>query len=218
MDLNNINITANMFFELSQILNNNEDYVKKYIISNKNDLFDEKRINFYYILFKYMLKCQLYIYHIPFLLESRKNILKIIKYNLKEIQIKDIKDNYNKFEYIIDFFTDSKYYLKYLESIISNEEQNAANKSIKNNSLNVSSQISKRNDSTYPKTISSDTEDDYIIIKFEKIIKEFDKKNNHVNFIKELSNGDFIIGAPNDNLYIYDENFRFIKNIFRNSK
>ena len=179
-----------------------------------------KKINFYYILFKYILKYQIYIYQIPFLLKSRKNILELIKSNLKEIKNKDIKDIYNKFEYIIDFFTDSKYYKKYIEFNISNEEQNESKNYIKNNNLSISSQISRGNISTIPKSqkkslnSSSDSENDYITIKFEKIIKEFDKRYNRVNFIEELSNGSFIIGAPNDNLYIYDENFKFKKKIY----
>ena len=217
MDIKNIDITKNMYDGLSQVLNNKENYTNKYAISNINDLLDENKIYFYFILFKYILKCPIYIYHIPFLLESKKNILKSIKTN--SIQFKGIKDIVDKFEYIIDFFTDSIYYKKkYINFIISNEEQNEVNKPIKNNNVSVSSQVSG---STYTKTnqkksitISSDNEDDYFCIKFEKLIKKFDKKYNQVKFIKELSNGSFIIGAPNDNLYIYDKNFDFQKKIY----
>ena len=50
MGIKNINITKIMYDELSKILNNNEDYVKKYIISDINDLFDEKNKFLLYII------------------------------------------------------------------------------------------------------------------------------------------------------------------------
>ena len=58
LDLENINITKNMFEKLSIILNKNEYY----ILNSYEDLNNEKKINFYYILFKYILKEPLYIY------------------------------------------------------------------------------------------------------------------------------------------------------------
>ena len=50
-------------------------------------------------------------------------------------------------------------------------------------------------------------------MKCENIIKFGLNQYNCINFIKEISNGDFIIGAPNDNLYIYDKNMNLIKKI-----
>ena len=49
-----------MFDELSKTLNINEDYIKKYIIKEINDLDNDNIINFYYILFKYILKKKKY--------------------------------------------------------------------------------------------------------------------------------------------------------------
>ena len=81
LDLENINITKTIFEELSKTLNINEDYIKKYIIKEIKDLFNDNIINFYYILFKYILKNPIYIYNIPLLLEKRKNIIKLKKTN-----------------------------------------------------------------------------------------------------------------------------------------
>ena len=227
MDIENINITKTIYDEIYKNLNiNNNYYITKYKILELKDLLNEKNINFYYILFKYILKNTFYIYQIPFLLESRKNILKTIKTNLDNISNTFIKDNYNKFKYIIDFFTDLKYYEKYVDSIISNTEQNEPIKSLKNNNLSISSQTSKGNISTKIKTdknkkqnlnnlnILPDSEDMYKILKYEKVINNFPQsKYNFLRFIKELSNGYFIIGAPGDVFYIYDQNFIYKKQI-----
>ena len=75
LELEKITIRKTMFEEIKKILNKNEDYYK---ISNINHLFDEKKINFYYILLKYILKNSLYIYHITLLSESAKKIKSLI--------------------------------------------------------------------------------------------------------------------------------------------
>ena len=99
LDFENINITKTMFEELANILKSDNDYMKQNIIFDKYNLFDKGIIDFYYILSKYILKKKFYIYQIPFLIETRKKIIKIIKENI-------IKENDEKFKYIINFFTD----------------------------------------------------------------------------------------------------------------
>ena len=75
LDLENIDITIKMFDKISEILDSD-----KYYIINKlekaEDLYDEKKINFYYILFKYILKNSIYIYKNFSLMKSRKALLK----------------------------------------------------------------------------------------------------------------------------------------------
>ena len=111
LDLENIYITQTMYNGISELLNSNEDYINDYLINNKEDLFNEKKINFYYILLKYILKSSIYIYQIPFLNVTRKNILKIIKSKEDLNFIINIKDyNKYKFIYIIKTFLDSEYY------------------------------------------------------------------------------------------------------------
>ena len=99
LDFENIHITKTMFEELTNILKSDNDYMKQYIIFDKYNLLDKGIIDFYYILSKYILKKKFYIYQIPFLVETRKKIIKIIKENI-------IKENEEKFKYIINFFTD----------------------------------------------------------------------------------------------------------------
>ena len=80
LDLESIKITNIMFDNLKIFFNKKEaDLKKKYGISSKNDLSDKTKINFYYFLFRYILKNPLYIYQIPFLLKNRKNIKSMIK-------------------------------------------------------------------------------------------------------------------------------------------
>ena len=120
MDLKKINITENIFQNLLVIFNDKKNYVQKYMITNIDDLYDNKKINFYYILFKYLFKNSVYIYNVSFLFQNRKTILKIIKSNSGKFQIlnKNINtDMKKKLEYVIKTFCDSNYYcIKYLGS------------------------------------------------------------------------------------------------------
>ena len=119
LDLESIDIIKIIFEELLSNLNNNEMYIKNYLISNINDLNNHKKINFNYILLKYLLKDPIYIYQIPCLLKTRNNIIKLIKNDLEKIiLLKDDKNIKLRIEYIIEIFTDLKYYfLKYIEYI-----------------------------------------------------------------------------------------------------
>ena len=94
LGLESINITNTIFNELSNILDKNKDYMKEYIIREYEDLFNIKLMTFYYFLMKYILKCNVYIYKIPFLLETRNNIKKLIRDNLEKFcdSIKNIKN------------------------------------------------------------------------------------------------------------------------------
>ena len=55
LDLENINITLSMLNEIS-ILFSNESFINEYKLNTFDDLFDSKKVDFYYILFKYILK------------------------------------------------------------------------------------------------------------------------------------------------------------------
>ena len=82
LDLENIYITENIYKELSKFFNNQNnqnDYINKYTIDKIDDCLDEVKINFYYILFKYILKSTIYIFGIKFLFNNYKNFYKKIK-------------------------------------------------------------------------------------------------------------------------------------------
>ena len=105
LELEKIDITNFIFKEISKMLSKDKNIIEKRII-NINDLYNKDKIEFYYILQKYILKNPCYIYQIPFLLDTRKFILKNIK------SIKFVNINKEKLEYLIDIFTGSKYYFE----------------------------------------------------------------------------------------------------------
>ena len=111
LDLENIEITMKMFDELVKFFDeeqNNE--INKYNISEAKDLYDEKNINFYYNLFKYILKNNCDALKINFLIKLKENISKIFS---KETEgLSELKQYYKKsqrFQYILDFL-DSNYF------------------------------------------------------------------------------------------------------------
>ena len=77
LDMENIHLSNGMFGKLSEILN--ESNLENYTISSKEDLYDEKKINFYNILFKYVLKNTFFVYRNDFLLKTRKIILELLQ-------------------------------------------------------------------------------------------------------------------------------------------
>ena len=95
MCVESIDITNIIFNEIKYILDNNEDIKKKYIISNCEDLLDDNKINFYYILLKYILKESNLIYKIKYLIKSEEYIKNLINSNNFVINIFDKKQDLN---------------------------------------------------------------------------------------------------------------------------
>ena len=178
IDIENINITKNMLDELSTTLNINEDYINKYLIIEKSDLQDERNINFYYILFKYILKSQIYIYQIPFLLELRKNILKIIELDKITRNQNNSNEMDKKLEYIIKFISDSEFYINNIEynsliSILSNnQESDSSSLSITNSKLSINNYFSKMNNNENIKKINENQNNFYFSYKSSQDISE----------------------------------------------
>ena len=134
IELESIIFTKLMLDELTKILIIEKEYIKKYKINNFDDIFDKKKIYFYYNLIKYILKQSTYIYQIPFLLETRTKILNLIKNNLGKLST-FIKKNDYQIEYILkQIIGDNsyKYYYEESESIIkNNQSHNSSQKSNK---------------------------------------------------------------------------------------
>ena len=79
MDLKNIELTEGMFNELLTIFKNNEEYTNEFKFLNIDDLFNPKKLNFYYAIFQYIFKQSIYIYNFNFLSKARNDFLKILK-------------------------------------------------------------------------------------------------------------------------------------------
>ena len=111
LDFGNIDINKNMFEELKNILDD-EMYIKDYKMNEIQDFFVEIKVNFYYMLTKYIFKNSFFIYNIPLLYNTRNTIIKIIKTQKKELLTYNIKniDLLKKINYIFKFILDSNYY------------------------------------------------------------------------------------------------------------
>ena len=85
LDLENIDIPFmeydHLFEKIREVMDINNDYIKKYIINDSEDLKNPEKIYFFYILLKFFYKSNLYIYHIPLLLQVSNTIINIIKSN-----------------------------------------------------------------------------------------------------------------------------------------
>ena len=124
LKLEKIHITKLMVAELAKVLNSNNDFIKCYLITKIEDLFNIKIINFYYFLIKYIFKNSYYYFYIPILLNIRNIIIFIIRNNLNSLcyfKLKYEKDTelIERVDYIIKMITDNEYYyIKYNKNFI----------------------------------------------------------------------------------------------------
>ena len=98
-----------MFEKIKSVLNEEEN-INKYMISEE-DLDNDKKINLYYILLKYIFKEKIYIYQIALLLKARKSIIKLLKSKNNFLENLN-EDNKERLEDIIKIIIDSEYYKK----------------------------------------------------------------------------------------------------------
>ena len=105
LDIQNIELTKEMFNALQKEFNDysNKEYIAYYKITNEENLLNEKCINFYYILFKYVFKMPFYIYKIQFFLDVQESIKNIIRNNGKILSSIELKKNEEKRNYILIF-------------------------------------------------------------------------------------------------------------------
>ena len=135
LDLENIDINQNMLGELKNILVD-EKYINDYEMNEIEDFFVEIKVNFYYILIKYIFKKSFFIYNIPSLYKSRKSIMKIIKTKREEFLKHFNKGNIDLLKrvyYNIKFILDSNYYLNIFIGLII---ENLLEETIKNENGN----------------------------------------------------------------------------------
>ena len=131
LDLENIDIqfysSEKLWNIILEVLNPKNDYIKVNDINNFDDLNDMNKINFYYFLFKYVLKSSFYIYNIPFLSQLRKKVIEILK--LQEYITFTISNEIyiQRIEYIIKrlFELDFYYIHYYLNKKKSTKNENA---------------------------------------------------------------------------------------------
>ena len=113
MDFEHIELTHELYIQLKNFFNENDEkeYINRYKIDNLEEPINEKNINFYFILFKYIFKSSIYIYNIEFLLEARQKIVEVAKNNFsKIISIEKSEEYKEKLNYILKKFLDVEYY------------------------------------------------------------------------------------------------------------
>ena len=150
LDLKFIKITKYMFYELNKALTNVNNIIisNNYNMKNPKDLLDEKKINFYYLLFKYILKDSIYIYYNYFLYGIRVNLINILKNG--SLYLKDEVEYKNKLEFIINSFDLNYYYYKIDKN---NNVENPHLKETQNQST-----YNSQNKEQYQKQITDKTE------------------------------------------------------------
>ena len=192
LDLENINITQKIFDEISKTLNN-KNGMNYYIISNIDDLNDKNKINFYYILFKYILKNSIYIYQINFIYNTKKVLLKIVKtsdklYNL--INDKNDSDIKERIIYIINTFTDNEYYnVKFI-----------------NNNNSELNQISETNPSSENPLEGSTFKNINSTYKDDSMLKQSYSNNNNNSLIDKKKENEIVFKILNKSSFTYDIN------------
>jgi hypothetical protein len=115
MNLESISITKTMFEEIKNFVDDEKNgTINKYLISKYEDLFDENKISFSYILLKYILKSSAFICQITFFSKERNTLLKLFKSNpnlLSILKINKIDQQIiDKLNYILEVMFNSEYY------------------------------------------------------------------------------------------------------------
>ena len=120
LELKNIELTITIINNLKEILQSKE--CNNYKVSKLEDIInDNTKINFYYLIYEYILKYSFYIYQLDFFIDFRNIIISSLKSNPELINLslnnKNNNDK-NRLISIINFYTDSNYfYEKYIEEI-----------------------------------------------------------------------------------------------------
>ena len=110
LGLENIDLISVMNTQLNKYLFSDDSFMNKYEIKEIDDILNNKIINFYYILFKYILKNPHYIYNIPFFLKQRTTLIISIKNNLHKVK-ECLNANNEKIEEVLKFLINIDFYL-----------------------------------------------------------------------------------------------------------
>ena len=174
LELQEINLTKTMFNELVDFLTESNENIKKFKIDKIYDLKDNNKKNFYYFIFKYIIKNPIYIYYIPFLSKLKKLLLKFIKSNSYKLPF----DQDEKITFILTSFLDSNYYINKLNSI--NESKNTT---ISQNSYKINNTLLSQNIGDFS-NLTSGTNENNSIKEEKNIISQ--RKNSDRNINNEL--------------------------------
>ena len=113
LEIKTLRLDQQVFKALSEVIN--EENLSKYQITKYEDFFDKNKLIFYNILFEYILKRPQYVFYIPFLLETRNNIIEIIRNKRRDLLSK-FKNNKNDMTLdilrtVLGYFIEVDFYL-----------------------------------------------------------------------------------------------------------
>ena len=167
----------NIINELNKIIDKKEEYIKKYEISEFNDLSSDEKITFSYILIKYIFKHPFFIYQNTFLDETRKTIVNLINKNIDSLYtlIIGIKDGNlkDKVEYVLEsFFEYRHYYDKSKSKNIKDNDKSHSNPTVKNPTSNPDvKEAQSQSNKSYGKSFDEDLRLDEKDLAYKVLIK-----------------------------------------------
>ena len=158
LDIKDLRLDKQLFDGLKEALD--KIYLSKYEITNYDDFFDESKLMFYCILFEYILKSSDYIFHIPFLFDTRNKIIEIIKENhsllLSDLKKKKSERSVTNLLKVLGYFVEKDYYLekklkvqKLDEKLDLNLSKNNSNQKISISSGMSSIEVDSQSSSSY---------------------------------------------------------------------
>ena len=128
LHLQSININETIFDEISKELDIGKNkFLEDYMIK-ENNIEEKNVINFYEILFKYILKNPLYIYKNKFLMENRNNFINLLKNNYEKLKYLNIS------QFI--FKTLSSPYYEYIKKLNDNQTESNYFNSVQKEQMN----------------------------------------------------------------------------------
>ena len=156
LEIKKIRLNKSIFDSINNAFS--EENINNYEISEYNDFFKLDKINFYFILFGYILKCSDYIIYIPFLSKIKEKILQKVKenlddlYNYFEFNRKKNDNSITKLKQVLNYFIELNYYL---EKAKAEKKQNAKPLQIESNNSSMTNSQMSYNQSEYSSSISS---------------------------------------------------------------
>ena len=224
MHLNNLPIYSydndGLSNDLIETVNLNNDYINKYTIKFNDDMNSINKINFYYLLLKFIFKESFYIYKVPLLYQAHKKIISILREKEKKpLTLLTQKEIIERVNFIINKLCDSKYYIN---KYISKEKNNKNLSNFNDFKLN----ILKKSEAIYSIFIEKNSNPKIKKIEFICNNKKFDyheikslnKKNNGYpdNNIRLNNNFSFFIEFLEnfENIIIYQINDIEVNNNF----
>ena len=150
LEIKKIRLNKSIFDSINNAFS--DENINNYEISEYNDFFNQDKINFYFILFGYILKCSDYIIYIPFLSKMKEKILQKVKenlddlYNYFEFNRKKNDNSITKLKQVLNYFIELNYYL---EKAKAEKKQNAKPSQIESNNSSMTNSQMSYNQSEY---------------------------------------------------------------------